>query len=94
MLFSRFKIVGHSMSPNFAENDNVIVSSLPFIFLKPKIGDIVVFNNYGKLFIKRIKKIKEEKYFLVGDNSKDSHDSRKFGFVERQQIKGKVIIKI
>ncbi len=94
MLLSRFKIVGHSMSPKFRENDNVLVSSLPFLFSSPKKGDVVVFEKFNRLYIKRIKKLKEEMYFLVGDNKKDSQDSRRFGSVSRQQIRGKVIIKI
>lgn len=81
------------MFPKFADNDSVLVSSIPFMFTKPKKGDVVVFEKYGRHYIKRIKKIKDEKYFLVGDNKKDSQDSRRFGFVNRNQIKGKIIFK-
>ncbi len=94
LLLSRFKIAGHSMAPKFSDNDSVLVSSIPFMFGKPKKGDVVVFEKYNRLYIKRIKKIKDEKYFLIGDNKKDSQDSRRFGLVKREQIKGKVIIKI
>ncbi len=94
MLLSRFKIVGHSMAPKLSENDSVLVSSIPFMLAKPKKGDVVVFEKYNRLYIKRIGKIKDEKYFLVGDNKKDSEDSRRFGSVERTQIRGKVIYKI
>lgn len=94
MILSRFKISGHSMSPKFSEDDSVLVSSIPFIFGKPKKGDVVIFEKYHRLYIKRIKKIDNEKYFLVGDNKKDSQDSRRFGYVMRKQIKGKVIFKI
>lgn len=94
LLFSRFKIAGHSMAPKFSENDNVLVSYFPFLFGKPKKGDVVVFEKYHRLYIKRIGKIKEEKYFLIGDNKKDSEDSRRFGLVKREQIKGKVLFKI
>lgn len=82
------------MSPTFSEEDSVLVSSFPFLFVRPKKGDVVVFEKYNRLYIKRIGKIKEEKYFLVGDNKKDSQDSRRFGLVKREQIKGKVIRKI
>ena len=82
------------MTPTFSEEDSVLVSSFPFLFIKPKKGDVVVFEKYNRLYIKRIGKIKEEKYFLVGDNKKDSEDSRRFGSVMRSQIKGKVIRKI
>ena len=94
LLLSRFKIVGHSMSPTYKENDKVIVSPIPQFFTKPKKGDVVIFEKFNRFYIKRIKKIKDGKYFLVGDNKKDSEDSRRFGSVSRQQIKGKVIIKL
>lgn len=94
LLLSRFKISGHSMSPTFSEGENVLVSSLPLLFAKPRKGDVVVFEKYNRFYIKRIGKIKEEKYFLVGDNKKDSEDSRRFGSVAREQIKGKIIYKI
>lgn len=93
LLLSRFKISGHSMSPKFLEGDNVLVSSIPFIFAKPKKGDVVIFEKYNRIYLKRIGKIKEGKYFLKGDNRKDSLDSRRFGSVYREQIKGKVILK-
>ncbi len=95
MLFlSRFKISGHSMTPTYSEGDSVLASSIPLLFSKPKKGDVVVFEKYNRLYIKRIGKIDKEKYFLVGDNKKDSHDSRRFGLVSDNQIKGKVIRKI
>ena len=94
LLLSRFKIKGHSMSPKFSEDDSVLVSSIPFMFVKPRKGDVVVFEKYNRIYLKRIGKIKEDKYFLVGDNKKDSVDSRRFGFVNRNQIKGKVLLKL
>ena len=94
MLLTRFKIVGHSMQPTYQENDNVLVSSIPVLFAKPKNGDVVVFEKFNRLYVKRIKSVKEGKYFLVGDNKSDSRDSRRFGEVKREQIKGKVIAKI
>lgn len=93
LLLSRFKISGHSMSPKFSEGDNVLVSSIPFMFGKPKKGDVVIFEKYNRIYLKRISKIKDGKFFLTGDNKKDSNDSRRFGFVNRDQIKGKVILK-
>ncbi len=94
MLLSRFKISGHSMAPTYSEGDNVLVSSLPLIFARPKKRDVVVFEKFNRFYIKRIAKIEKGKYFLVGDNKKDSFDSRRFGSVKRNQIKAKVILKI
>ena len=94
MLLSRFKIMGHSMSPTLSEEDSVLVSSIPFLFAKPKIGDVVVFEKYNRMYVKRIDKIEKDKYFLAGDNKKDSFDSRRFGSVLRNQIKGKVLFRV
>lgn len=82
------------MSPTYLENESVIVSSIPYFFIKPKKRDIVVFKRNTKFYIKRIKDINENKYFLTGDNKIDSLDSRKLGFINREQIKGKVIYKL
>lgn len=82
------------MLPGYSDNDYVVVSSLPYFFVNPKIGDVVVFEQNNKFLIKRVSKRVDNKYFLSGDNSKDSLDSRKFGMIERQRIKGKVIIKL
>lgn len=94
LLLSRFKISGHSMTPTYKEGDNVLVSSVPLIFAKPKKGDVVVFEKFNRFYIKRIDKMEKGKYFLVGDNKKDSFDSRRFGSVNGNQIKAKVIRKI
>ena len=82
------------MSPTYKENDKVIVSPIPQFFTKPKKGDVVIFEKFNRFYIKRINKIKDGKYFLVGENRKDSDDSRRFGSVSPNQIKGKVIFRI
>ena len=82
------------MTPTYSEGDSVLVSSLPLIFTKPKKRDVVVFEKFNRFYIKRIDKIEKGKYFLVGDNKKDSFDSRRFGSVKRGQVKAKVILKI
>lgn len=76
------------------ENQSVLVSSLPFIFFKPRIRDVVIFKFNNKFYIKRIMKKKGDKYFLRGDNRRDSLDSKKIGWVDKKDIIGKVIFKI
>lgn len=93
MLLLKLKISGHSMQPIIKNGGIVIVSSIPYMFKNPKIGDIVAFKYKHKIFIKRIKLIKQEKYFMQGDNKNDSMDSRSLGFVFKKQILGKVIYK-
>ena len=60
-------------------------------FFKLKVGDLVAFKKDGKEMIKRIQNIRGREYFVVGDNLKESTDSRKFGPVKKEQIVGKVI---
>ena len=93
MLLARFKISGHSMAPKLDNQDSVLASSIYYWFYDPRINDIVVFSYNKSILIKRIVEIKNGKYFLLGDNKKDSFDGRKFGFITRDQILGKVFYK-
>lgn len=56
-----------------------------------KVGDIVVVKVDGKEMVKRIQTIVNRNIFVVGDNEKESTDSRKFGSIKKDQIIGKVI---
>lgn len=94
MLLTRLITVGHSMEPNILQGQTVLVSSIPFLFSRPKSGDIVAFKKEEKIFIKRIARVEGPKYFITGDNKNDSLDSRGLGWVQRQDILGKVIITI
>lgn len=70
----------------------MLVSAIPYFFRKPKMREIVLIKEQGrKNFIKRISQVKDNKYFVVGDNKKNSLDSRKFGWVAKEQILGKMI---
>jgi nickel-type superoxide dismutase maturation protease len=93
LLLTKFKVIGHSMEPGIKNGEIVLASSLFYLFKNPQIGDIVAFKDTGKILIKRIMNISKGKYFLEGDNRKDSLDSRKFGLVPKQKILGKVIYK-
>lgn len=92
MLLFLFRVSGHSMEPTLKEGQILFASLLPYLFFKPKVGDVVVFKDEGKVFIKRIKKLEREKYFLTGDNKSDSLDSRKIGWIDRENILGKVLL--
>ena len=74
------------MEPAFYDGDHV----LTFNWIKPKAGDVVVFKSSRKSLIKRIKKIKDGKIFMKGDNLRFSS---KVGPNELGQIIGKVILK-
>ncbi len=77
------------MAPKLKPGDMVLVNKLS----TPGVGDIVVLQNpeNKKMFlIKKIQKIHDRKYFVLGENAKFSTDSRHFGWVEKKGIIGKV----
>ena len=78
------------MEPKFKDGDMVLVNRLSYFFSKLKHGDVVVLK-HREYIIKRIKAIDRDKIFVVGDNKDDSADSRKFGWINKKEIVGKVI---
>lgn len=89
MIFlQKFKIVGHSMIPKIPQGKEVLVSSVPYLFFEPRIGDVVAFWHFGKVLIKRIKKIQKDNFLLEGDNVSDS---LRIGWKTKKDIMGKVV---
>jgi len=81
------------MQPIISSGQSVLVSSIPFLFKKPKVGDIVLIKGKDKKhLVKRIARIQNNTYFVTGDNPKDSLDSKDFGFVERKNIIAKMLM--
>ncbi|MDP2720357.1 MAG: S26 family signal peptidase [bacterium] len=92
--FSRFKITGHSMEPFFKSGDKVVINRISYLFFQPQPGDIVALTHRDSILLKQIKKVSSNnKYFVAGINIVDSHDSRNFGKVKREQIVGKFLTK-
>lgn len=82
------------MQPTIKDGTAVLVNRLAYLLKKPKIGDIVVLKRQ-KYIIKRIAAINPsadgEQVFVIGDNQKESNDSRHFGWIGKDNILGKVI---
>lgn len=92
LLISKFKISGHSMEPFIKNKDTVLVSGIIYLFINPKVNDIVAFRDKeGKVLVKRITESHNNDYFVEGDNKKDSLDSKAFGAILKRSILGKVI---
>src|SRR5262245_50006346 len=91
--FFKFKVLGHSMEPLIRNGDVVFINRIAYLFKKPHVGDVVAAKINEKIFVKRITKVEKNKFFLSGDNSHDSFDSRKFGMIAGNEIIGKVILK-
>ena len=84
------------MSPNFKEGDIVFYKKYFINKSNLKVGQVVIFSHpiQDRIQIKRIKQIKENCIEVLGDNSKDSTDSKSFGFVQNEKIIGIVTSKI
>jgi nickel-type superoxide dismutase maturation protease len=83
------------MNPTLKDGEVVLVDREPATI---EIGDIVVAKHpiaqTGEV-VKRVARINERgHYFLIGDNPDDSEDSRHFGAVTREYIKGKVVARM
>ena len=95
-LGSRHKYIceGKSMNPTLKDGEVVLVDREAEI----EVGDIVVAKHPFEKnveIVKRVKRINEQgNYFLIGDNLEDSNDSRHFGAVTREYIKGKVVARL
>lgn len=57
----------------------------------PKKGNIVAVKVNGKEMIKRISKTNDHYILIMGDNKKESTDSRNFGQISKEDIIGKII---
>ena len=91
-IIQAFKIPTGSMRPTLLEGDAILVNKfiygarVPFLgwqlpaLRQPKRGDVVVF-----IFPK-------DSYFVLGDNSASSQDSRYWGFVPKKNMLGKAIV--
>ena len=82
------------MNPTLRDGEVVLVDREA----KIEVGDIVIaahpFEQNSEI-VKRVAQInKRGHYFLVGDNLEDSNDSRHFGAVSREYIKGKVVARL
>ena len=84
------------MLPSFNEGDYLLVCNIAYLLSKPRARDVVIAKHPGKqqLILKRITNIKDKKYFLAGDNKRESSDSKNFGIVNRKSLVGKVFLRI
>ena len=93
---SRYKYIceGTSMNPTLKDGEVVLVER----GAKIEVGDIVVAKHpleQDTEVVKRVARINERgHYFLVGDNLDDSTDSRHYGAVTREYIRGKVVARM
>lgn len=89
----RLKVTGRSMQPLLQPGDEITIDPFSYRQSLPQVGDVVVVVHPHRaklIVVKRITAIDGGKYFLTGDNPKASTDSRHWGFIEVENILGKV----
>jgi nickel-type superoxide dismutase maturation protease len=88
------RVGGDSMIPTLDDGDVVIIKSR-FI---PEIGDVVLVDHPFKQSVSMLKRIAEitdsGRFELRGDNLDESTDSRTFGSVPLEYIKGKAVCRL
>jgi nickel-type superoxide dismutase maturation protease len=90
----RLKVVGESMLPLLQPGDEILLDSDAYRKYLPQIGDIIVIMHplqSNLTIVKRITAINNhDGYFVTGDNSTASTDSRHWGTIKFSDILGKV----
>ncbi len=81
------------MEPSIEEGRYVLVNRWAYLLKRPSRGDVVVVKHPSedRFLVKRIDLAGSDEYFVVGDNSEHSVDSREFGPVSRDLIVGRVL---
>lgn len=85
------------MEPWVKEGDFVFAESMSYRLFKPRVGQVAVARHPARgnmLLVKRIVAENQGRYWLEGDNSLASEDSRALGWIGREYIIGKVMIKV
>lgn len=92
--FGIVKVDGDSMYPTLKDGEYVLMKITEDV----EVGDIIIlhvdyeFGMDSEFIIKRVAEIAEDgSVYVLGDNSKVSHDSRQCGYFPKEIIRGKVI---
>ena len=89
-----FRIEGDSMFPSLRHGELVLFDP----DAEPNVGDIALARHPFKKSVKIVKRVREitseGKYFLVGDNSLESSDSRGFGAIQAKDILGVAVCRL
>ncbi len=102
-----FIVHGSSMVPNFENGDYLIVDEVSYQFRQPQRGEVIVFRypkDPSQFFIKRVAglpgdkigniTLADDEYYVLGDNTFASSDSRFWGPVKSTLIIGRAILRL
>ena len=95
--FMNVKISGHSMMPLINHGDWILINvNINTDHLQ--LNEIILLEDpiNKELLIKRIDSINsttEKEFYVLGNNKADSYDSRKFGYIKKELIIGKAVLR-
>ncbi len=102
-----FIVHGSSMIPNFENGDYLIIDEISYQFRRPERGEVIVFRypkDPSQFFIKRVAglpgdkigniTLTDDEYFVLGDNTLASSDSRFWGPVKSNLIIGRALLRL
>jgi signal peptidase I len=85
------------MEPAFQAGDRLIVNRYAYLRRAPRLGEIIVFRDpehHGRWLLKRVARPPEATIahgvYVLGDNARESRDSRQFGAIDPSAVIGKV----
>ena len=87
-----FNIVSGSMEPTLEVNDVVVVQKCDMLELQK--GDIITFNQEGRIISHRILNVTKEKGIVKFETKGDNNEIPDPDLVEQEQVYGKVLFKI
>jgi nickel-type superoxide dismutase maturation protease len=85
--FTLRRVVGESMLPTLQPGQLVAIGERSTL----RVGDIVMILHDGMEKIKRVARLEPGRVYLLGDNPQASTDSRSFGWIGVEAVRGKVI---
>lgn len=83
-------VKGKSMEPTLVEGQYLSCNTSRKAIKNIIAGDIIVFKHDGRFIIKRVTRSFKNAYFVIGDNTKHSVDSREYGAVSKKDVIGVV----
>ncbi len=87
------RVRGNSMAPLYLEGDILEVDPYAYERIAPQVGDkVLVEHPYRRnhLLVKEIRTVTPDKVFIRGINADESTDSRSFGMLSKNRLKGKI----